>query len=76
MYIVVQYRNSYFDQYQSRKSAVKYNDGWLVKRKNNKYSFYGMVTSEKIINLCNRAGFNYYEVAKRDGSCYIKAYIR
>lgn len=76
IYIVVQYRNSYFDFYQSRKSAIKYNDGWLIKRKGNKYAFYGIVTSEKIIKLCNKAGFNNYEVAKHDGSCYIKAYIR
>ena len=76
IYIVVQYRNSYFNRYQSRKGAVRHNDGWLIKRKDNKYSFYGMVTSEKIIKLCTKAGFNYYEVEKHDGSCYIKAYVR
>lgn len=76
IYIVVQYRNSYFNQYQSRKGAIKYNDGWLIKRKEYKYSFYGMVTPEKIIKLCNEAGFNYYEIAKHDGSCYIKAYFK
>lgn len=76
VYIVVQYRNSYFKQYQSRQDAIKYNDGWLIKRKNNKCSFYGIVTPEKIIKLCNEAGFKYYEVTKHDGSCYIKAYVR
>lgn len=76
IYIVVQYRNSYFNQYQSRKDAVKYNDGWLIKRGNNKCSFYGMVTSDKIINLCNKAGFNHYEIDKHDGSCYIRAHIK
>lgn len=76
IYIVVQYRNSYFKRYPSRKGAIKYNDGWLIKRNDNKYSFYGLVTSEKIIKLCIEAGFNYYEMAKHDGSCYIKAYVK
>lgn len=76
MFIVVQYRNSYFNQYQARNDTIKYNDGWLIKRGSNKCSFYGMITADKIINLCNVAGFNYYETVKHDGSCYIKAYVK
>lgn len=76
LFIAVQYRNSYFDQYNYRKDTIKYNDGWLIKRGNNKCSFYGIITSEKIINLCDEAGFNYYEITKHDGSCYIKAYVK
>lgn len=76
MFIVVQYRNSYFDQYQMRNDTIKHNDGWLIKRGNNKCSFYGMITADKIINLCNIVGFNYYETVKTDGSCYIKAYVK
>lgn len=75
MYIVVQYRNSYFNQYQFRENAIKHNDGWLINRGNNKCSFYGMMTSEKIIRMCDKAGFMRYEIAKDDGSCYIKAYF-
>ena len=58
----------------SSQDVIKYNDGCLIKRKNNKCSFYGIVTPEKIIKLCNEAGFKHYEVTKHDGSCYIKAY--
>lgn len=76
MFIAVQYRNSYYNQYHLRNDTIKHNDGWLIKRGNNKCSFYGMITSDKIINLCNIAGFNYYEIAKHDGSCYIKAYVK
>lgn len=75
MYIVVQYRNSYFNYYETRENAIKFNDGWLLKRGNNKCYFYGLVTPEKIVNLCNNAGFTHYDVSKHNGSCYIKAYI-
>lgn len=34
-----------------------------------------MMTSEKIIRMCDKAGFMRYEIAKDDGSCYIKAYF-
>ena len=72
--IVVQYRNSYFSQYKSRPNAINYYDGWLIKRKGNKYSFYGMPSEKAVIALCSEVGFKSFSVTRNDGSYYIKAF--
>ncbi len=72
--IVVQYRNSYFNTYKKRTDTIPYYDGWLIKKTNNKCSFYGMPTSEYIVTLCYKAGFTSVNINKKDGSYYVKAF--
>ena len=75
MLLVVQYRNSYFTGYRSRDDTIRFNDGWLIKRKNNKYAFYGMPSEEKVINMCKDVGFKSFHIMRYDGTYYIKAYL-
>jgi len=73
VFITIQYRNSYFKNYEFRTDTLKYNDGWLIHRNNKKYSFYGLITKQKIITLCNIASLKIFELIRHDGSLYIKA---
>ena len=73
----VQYYNSYYNSYRTRKDAFPYLDGWLVKRRgSNKYDFYAMLNAECLIGMCRKVGFRSFTVKKIDGSCYISARIQ
>jgi 2-polyprenyl-3-methyl-5-hydroxy-6-metoxy-1,4-benzoquinol methylase len=50
--ISVQYRNSYFKTYQNNPVATCFLDGWLIKRKDKTYSFYGIISKDELINMC------------------------
>lgn len=71
--ISIQYRNSYFSAYKSRKDVIRYNDGWLIKRSGNKYAFYGMPSAKTVSDLCYKVGFQHCEVKSQDGTYFIKA---
>lgn len=68
--ITVQYRNSYFNTYKNRKGVEKYKDGWLIKR-NNSYSFYGIIYPEQLIEMCLKSELKIENVYKYDGSVYL-----
>ena len=68
--ITVQYRNSYFNTYNNREGVEKYQDGWLIK-KNNSFSFYGIIYPEKLIEMCLNANLEVVNSYKHDGSIYL-----
>lgn len=73
LFLTVQYRNSYFSQYQYREDTIKYNDGWLIQSKSrNRCSFYALLSAEYITSLCRSAGFKTIDVKKKDGSCFLE----
>lgn len=76
LFIVNQYRNSYFSQYKLRDDTMPYNDGWLIERGENKYSFYGMIALDKVISMCKTAGFCSFKISRGDGSYYVQAYLQ
>ena len=71
--ISTQYRNSYFKTYEARSSCLKFYDGWLMRRSPTAYAFYGIVTPEKIAELCGKVGLAILNTVKIDGSVYVKA---
>lgn len=72
LFISVQYRNSYFKSYSQRKDVIKYNDGWLIKKKSkNQYAFYAELSPDYIVELCKKAGYSSFSIRKKDGSCFI-----
>ncbi len=73
IYITTQYRNSYFSKYNGRDGVERFNDGWLIPRKKNKYSFYAPLNSNEIIDLCVETGFVIDKCFQKDGSCFIFA---
>lgn len=73
LYITVQYRNSYFSQYNQRQDVTKFEDGWLILKKNQRGMFYAPLTSDYIVKLCQRNGFTNFHIYNKDGSCYITA---
>ena len=68
--ITVQYRNSYFNTYNNREGVEKYEDGWLIKR-NNSYSFYGIIYPEQLIEMCLKSNLKIENLYKNDGSIYL-----
>lgn len=68
--ITVQYRNSYFNTYNNRNGVEKYEDGWLIK-KNNSFSFYGIIYPEQLIEMCLNANLKIENAYKNDGSIYL-----
>lgn len=66
----LQYRNSYFDTYKTNKNACPYNDGWIIKNRNN-YSYYAIIPPEKLCLLCEEAGFKIHKKIIVDGSIYV-----
>ncbi len=71
-FISVQYRNSYFNSYNSRNNTYKYYDGWII-RNNKSYSFYGIIKPNEIISMCSEAGLKIINFKLLDGSIYIIA---
>ena len=68
--ITIQYRNSYFSTYNNREGVQKYEDGWLIKR-NNSYSFYGIIYPEQLIEMCLKSNLKIKNINKNDGSIYL-----
>lgn len=68
--ITIQYRNSYFNTYNNRKGVEKYEDGWLIK-KNNSYSFYGIIPPQQLIEMCLNSNLKIESAYKHDGSIYL-----
>ena len=64
--VSVQYRNSYFNTYKSNPNAIMKNDGWLIK-KGNSYSFYALISPNKLIDMCYDAGFKMDRKIIKDG---------
>ena len=73
LFITVQYRNSYFSQYDHREDVERFEDGWLILKDKQKGMFYAPLTSEYIVKLCKKSGFESFNVYNKDGSCYIIA---
>lgn len=74
LFISVQYRNSYFKEYRTRRDVDRYKDGWIIKMKSkNQYAFYAELTSDYIVELCKKVGYTSFSVKKKDGSCFIEA---
>lgn len=73
LYITVQYRNSYFSQYNQRQDVTRFEDGWLILKNNQRGMFYAPLTSDYIVKLCQRNGFTNFHIYNKDGSCYITA---
>jgi|BioPla2DNA2_1021312.scaffolds.fasta_scaffold04554_5 SAM-dependent methyltransferase len=71
--ITTQYRNSDYSKYKFRTSCQRYYDGWLMRRSESKYAFYGLVTPESIVELCSAVGLVVSGIKKSDGSVYVKA---
>ena len=68
--VSVQYRNSYFNTYKSNPNAIMKNDGWLIK-KGNSYSFYALISPNKLIDMCYDVGFKMNRKIIKDGSIYL-----
>lgn len=68
--VSVQYRNSYFNTYKSNPNAIMKNDGWLIK-KGNSYSFYALISPNKLIDMCYDVGFKMDRKIIKDGSIYL-----
>lgn len=68
--ITTLYRNSYFSLYKMRESSIKYHDGWIVKN-GSLFSFYGLISVEKLINYCINAGLIVDDVIIRNGSVFV-----
>lgn len=68
--ITTQYRNSYFSTYESRNNTFKYHDGWIIKNKSY-YSFYGLISTERLVGYCNKGGLSIEKIDIHDGSSFI-----
>ena len=71
LYITVQYRNSYFSQYDQRQDVEKFEDGWLILKNKQRGMFYAPLDSDYIVKLCQKNGFTKFHICNKDGSCYI-----
>jgi len=72
VYLCVQYRNSYFTQYNTRDDIEIFNDGWIIKNKS-AYAFYGILPPQKLLDLCKLASLHVYNMYLHDGSVYVMA---
>jgi 2-polyprenyl-3-methyl-5-hydroxy-6-metoxy-1,4-benzoquinol methylase len=70
--ISVQYSNSYFKTYQNNPAATCFLDGWLIKRKDKTYSFYGIISKDELINMCVSSNLSILNKYQSDGSIYIE----
>ena len=73
LYITVQYRNSYFSQYNQRQDVEIFEDGWLILKNKQRGMFYAPLTSDYIVKLCQKSGFTNFHICNKGGSCYITA---
>jgi 2-polyprenyl-3-methyl-5-hydroxy-6-metoxy-1,4-benzoquinol methylase len=68
-FLTVQYRNSYFSNYKNREKSLPFNDGWVLFR-NNSTSFYGLISPEKLKEICCVAGLSIVNMKLDDGSAF------
>jgi hypothetical protein len=66
---VVQYRNSDFTRMRKMPNAKPWLDGFLVESLRG-YSFYGMISPERLEKALKRAGFRIRETKLNEGSAY------
>ena len=67
-----QFRNSYFNTFQSNPEARPYLDGWLVANRK-RPSFYGIINPQQLANICRKAGFTIIESYAKGDSAYVRA---
>lgn len=65
--ISIQYRNSYFKNYEQRINCERFLDGWIINGKNGT-SFYGIIEPERMINLCLKHNLSLIKRFNYDGS--------
>jgi hypothetical protein len=59
--VVNQHTNSYYSQVARREDVTRHLDGWLVPRRNNSASYYGILDRKKIFEILENEG---YEIIK------------
>lgn len=69
--ISVQYRNSYFKTYANNPNASQFLDGWLIKNINY-YTFYGIITPDKLVEICLKSDLLIRNKRLIDGSVYLE----
>jgi hypothetical protein len=69
---VVQYRNSDFNRMRSMPNARSWRDGFLLDSLRG-YSFYGMITPDRLEVMLKNTGFRILDVRLNEGSAYIWA---
>lgn len=68
--ITVQYKNSYFSTYSNNPTAIKHEDGWIIKR-GSSYSFYGIIQPNILVEMCTQSGLSIIKNINKDGSIYL-----
>lgn len=69
---VVQYRNSDFTRMSRMKNARPWRDGFLINSLRG-YSFYGLISPERLVSMLERVPFRVSDVKLNDGSAYVWA---
>jgi len=69
---VVQYRNSDFSRMRQMQNARPWRDGFLIDSLRG-FSFYGLISPEKLMAMVKTSGFNVDRVKLRDGTVYLWA---
>ncbi len=73
--IVNQHTNSHFSELARRPDVVRYGDGWLIPGKQLSY-FFAVLTTSKVAELLNQAGFELIEHYIEGQSNYARARFR
>lgn len=69
---VVQYRNSDFTRMRAMPNARPWRDGFLIDSLRG-FSFYGLISPERLVSMVKCAGFEIRDVHLFDGSAYVWA---
>jgi SAM-dependent methyltransferase len=69
---VVQYRNSDFDRMRKMRNTKPWRDGFLIDSLRG-FSFYGIISPQRLASAVERAGFKVDDVRLNDGSVYLWA---
>lgn len=72
---VVQYRNSDFNRMRSMPNARAWRDGFLIHSLRG-FSFYGLISPDRLITMAKKAGFGISRVGRNEGSVYVWAIRR
>lgn len=70
--LTTQYRNSHFSGWKSNPQAYRYCDGFLVRTARGA-SFYGLIDSVALTNLCRSAGFSVVKAGHEKELAYVIA---
>lgn len=70
--LCTQFRNSYFNTYDENPRAKRFYDGWIIKTTWG-YSFYGLITSDKMVSICETGNLQIIDKYIDDGSAYVLA---